>query len=84
MSGAVANQCRVLGYCRVSTQEQAASGLSLAAQRRRLDAYCHAHELTLLRVEEDAGISARKTTNRPALQRALKALKKARRMGSWP
>ncbi len=81
MSGPVANECRVIGYCRVSTEEQAASGVSLAAQRRRLDAHCHAHELTLVWVEEDAGISARKTTNRPALQRTLQALRRGEANG---
>lgn len=66
----------VVGYVRVSTFEQADRGVSLAAQRQRLSAYCEAHGLALLRVEEDAGVSARRTSNRPALQRALKALAK--------
>ncbi len=66
----------VIGYCRVSTTEQAETGISLDAQRHRLKAYCDAHGLTLARVEEDRGISARRTTNRPALQRALQALRK--------
>lgn len=66
----------VVGYLRVSTTEQADKGVSLDAQRTRLRAYCAAHGLALLRVEEDAGVSARKTSNRPALQRALKALAK--------
>ncbi len=66
----------VIGYCRVSSADQATSGISLDAQRHRLQAYCAAHGLTLARVEEDAGISARKTTNRPALQRALVALRR--------
>ncbi len=65
---------RFIAYVRVSTGEQAASGLSLAAQRRRLTAYVAAHGLTLADVAEDAGISARRTNNRPALQRALSAL----------
>jgi DNA invertase Pin-like site-specific DNA recombinase len=64
----------VVGYIRVSSEEQAATGVSLDAQRHRIAAYCTAHGLTLLRVEADAGISARRTTNRPALQRALGAL----------
>ncbi len=66
----------VIGYARVSTEDQAGNGVSLDAQRHRLEAYCAAHGLTLARVEEDAGISARKTTNRPALQRALVALRR--------
>ena len=64
---------RVIVYCRVSSQEQADRGISLVAQRRRLEAYCAAHGLRVAGVQEDAGISARKTTNRPALQAALVA-----------
>ena len=71
----------VVGYVRVSTSDQADKGVSLAAQRQRLKAYCEAHGLALLRVEEDAGLSARRTTNRPALQRALKALAKGEASG---
>ncbi len=71
----------VIGYCRVSTTEQAESGISLDAQGHRLAAYCAAHGLVLARVEEDAGISARRTTNRPALQRALQALKRGKVSG---
>ena len=71
----------VIGYVRVSSQDQADGGISLDAQRHRLEAYCAAHALTLASVEEDAGISARRTTNRPALQRALKALKRGEAAG---
>ncbi|MHC4136110.1 MAG: recombinase family protein [Planctomycetota bacterium] len=71
----------VIGYVRVSSQDQADGGISLDAQRHRLEAYCAAHDLVLARVEEDAGISARKTTNRPALQRALQALKSGEASG---
>ena len=71
----------VIGYCRVSSEDQAANGISLDAQRHRLQAYCDAHSLTLARVEEDAGISAKRTTNRPALQRALQALRKGEAAG---
>ncbi len=71
----------VIGYCRVSTADQAETGISLDAQRHRLKAYCAAHGLVLLRVEEDRGISARRTTNRPALQRALQALRKGEAVG---
>jgi DNA invertase Pin-like site-specific DNA recombinase len=71
----------VIGYIRVSTTEQADKGVSLDAQRHRLEAYCAAHGLSLLRVEEDAGVSAKRTSNRPALQRALKALGKGEASG---
>ncbi len=65
----------VIGYCRVSTEDQAGNGVSLDSQRHRIEAYCTAHGLVLARVEQDAGISAKKTTNRPGLQRALSALR---------
>jgi DNA invertase Pin-like site-specific DNA recombinase len=71
----------VIGYARVSTEDQASGGVSLDAQRRRLRAYCDAHGLTLARIEEDAGFSARKTTNRPAFQRALEAMRKGEASG---
>jgi DNA invertase Pin-like site-specific DNA recombinase len=71
----------VVGYVRVSTTEQADKGVSLDAQRTRLDAYCEAHGLALVRIEEDAGVSARRTTNRPALQRALRSLAKGEASG---
>ena len=66
---------RAIAYVRVSTDEQATSGVSLSAQESKLRAYCEALEITLVRVEIDAGISA-STLNRPALQRALAALKR--------
>lgn len=37
---------RVVGYIRVSTDMQALEGISLDAQRARLQAYCTAQELT--------------------------------------
>lgn len=64
---------RVIAYCRVSTDEQASSGVSLQAQEAKLRAYCLAMDLELVRVESDAGASA-KTLDRPALQRALASL----------
>jgi len=67
---------RVLGYVRVSTEDQSANGVSLDAQRHRLTAYAAAHGLELVGIEADEGISAKKTSNRPALQRALARLKR--------
>ncbi len=77
----LSNGSTVIGYVRVSTEDQAQGGVSIEAQRRRIEAYCAAHGLVLARVEEDAGISARKTTNRPALQRALAALREGEAFG---
>lgn len=59
-------------YIRVSTEEQARHGLSLADQRAALEAYAKAHCLSVVGVYEDAGISARKPyKKRPALLRLL-------------
>jgi DNA invertase Pin-like site-specific DNA recombinase len=61
---------RVVGYIRVSTDMQAQEGVSLEAQRARLQAYCTAQELTLIEVITDEGQSA-KTLDRPGLRQAL-------------
>ena len=68
---------RVIGYVRVSTDQQADGGVSLAAQRAKLAAYCVALDLELVGIEEDAGLSA-KTLARPGLQRALGAMRDGR------
>jgi len=65
---------RLVLYCRVSTEEQATEGVSLAAQRARGEAYAKLYGHELVAVEEDAGISA-KSLRRPGLRRALKALR---------
>jgi site-specific DNA recombinase len=61
---------RVIGYVRVSTEEQATDGVSLAAQREKLQGYAKLYDLELVAVIEDAGQSG-KTLNRPGLQQAL-------------
>jgi DNA invertase Pin-like site-specific DNA recombinase len=64
---------RVVGYVRVSTEHQADGGVSLDAQRAKLEAYAVAMDLDLVALVEDAGVSA-KTLNRPGLRRALAML----------
>ena len=71
---------KVVAYIRVSTEGQAEGGVSLDAQRAKLEAYCTAMDLELVAVEVDAGVSA-KTLRRPALQRALAALEAGRADG---
>jgi site-specific DNA recombinase len=66
---------KVIGYTRVSTDEQADKGLSLAAQRSKVEAYCALYDLDLLELIEDAGQSG-KTLKRDGLQRALTMLRK--------
>ena len=63
----------VVGYARVSSEEQAKEGHSLAAQRESIKAYCVAHRVEHLQTLSDDGISGGKT-NRSALQRCLKLL----------
>lgn len=70
----IATSKRLVGYVRVSTEEQANSGLSLAEQRRQLRAYCDLYGLELVAVYEDAGVSAA-TLEREGLQSALAAMK---------
>lgn len=48
----------VIGYCRVSTEDQAESGHSLGQQRELLQAYCALHGHRLIDTIVDEGISA--------------------------
>jgi DNA invertase Pin-like site-specific DNA recombinase len=63
----------VLGYVRVSTDEQADSGLGLDAQRGAIEAECGRKGWELVAIHEDAGYSA-KNLRRPAMTTALDAL----------
>lgn len=64
---------RVICYTRVSTGEQADSGLGLAAQRAKLQAEASHRGWSDVIWIEDAGASA-KTLDRPGLTRALELL----------
>jgi len=66
---------KAIGYVRVSTEEQAESGLSLAHQRAKIEAYSLAMDLELVAVIEDAGKSA-KNMNRPGLIQALEMIRR--------
>lgn len=61
---------RVLGYIRVSTGEQAASGAGLMAQQAAIEAECAQRGHALVNVWSDAGWSAA-TLDRPAIAGAL-------------
>lgn len=65
-----------IGYCRVSTVDQAVDGVSLDAQRARIVAWCAARESPLdpSDVYTDAGISGKRADNRPGLSAALDAV----------
>ena len=55
---------KAVAYIRVSTEEQAREGVSLAAQRERITAYAALKGLTIVEFIEDAGVSAGKPLSR--------------------
>jgi site-specific DNA recombinase len=62
---------QAIGYIRVSTEGQAADGVSLDAQEAKIRAWCAANDYELAGIHVDAGISGSKASNRPALHSAL-------------
>lgn len=62
----------IFGYCRVSSDEQAAHGISIQAQRDILNGYA-AMSQSEIKIFEDAGFSG-KNTQRPALRQLLAEL----------
>jgi site-specific DNA recombinase len=70
---------RAVGYTRVSSLEQAESGISLAAQEARIRAYCTMQGWECVEVVSDDGYSG-KDLKRPGIQRVLdEARKRGRR-----
>lgn len=68
---------KAIGYVRVSTEEQAAGGVSLAAQYEAITAYCSMRGFDLVRVVKDPGVSAGKPlADRPGGARLVKHLKR--------
>jgi DNA invertase Pin-like site-specific DNA recombinase len=64
---------RAVGYIRVSTDMQAAEGLSLEAQHAAIEGYCMLHGLKLIRICKDIISGSR--AQRPGLQDALDMLR---------
>ena len=64
---------RAIGYIRVSTEEQASGGGSLATQESKLRAYAALYGIELIDIIVDAGVSA-KSLDRPGIQEALARL----------
>ena len=64
-----------IGYIRVSTLNQAEEGVSLEAQRRKIEAYCDLHDMRLTEVTEDAGISGKSVSGRPGIQMVIDRVK---------
>ena len=68
---------RVVCYIRVSTEEQKLHGISLDAQRDKLQEYADKHHLKIVGWYCDEGVSGRKLIRkRPELQRMLKDAQK--------
>jgi len=65
---------RTVAYIRVSTEDQATSGVSLDAQEARIAAYAIAMGFSISEVIQDAGISA-KTLQRPGIARILEGVR---------
>ncbi len=68
---------QAIGYVRVSTDQQATEGVSLDAQAARIRAYCELNDLDLAATYVDAGLSGKRSDNRPQLQAALDHATKA-------
>ena len=63
-------------YIRVSTEDQAREGFSLAEQEEKLRQLCNYKNFEIFKVYKDAGISAKDMKNRPAFQEMLEDMKK--------
>jgi len=61
-----------IGYIRVSTDKQVDHGVSLAAQVEKIEAYCALHDIELLDILEDKGLSGKSVVGRPAMKRLIK------------
>jgi DNA invertase Pin-like site-specific DNA recombinase len=70
---------KVVGYIRVSTDEQGANGAGPDAQRAAIEAECERRGWQLVRIEQD--VLSGRTLHRPGLQRALEACRTDRVAG---
>lgn len=64
---------RVIGYVRVSTEEQAREGVSTSIQPEKIRAYAALHDLQLSEIVTDDGFSG-KSLDRPGLRKVLDKL----------
>lgn len=65
--------CDVVGYARVSTEEQARDGHSLAAQRAIIEEYCQHNGLVMVHFVTDEGETGT-TLDRPGLRRVFELM----------
>jgi site-specific DNA recombinase len=68
----IANTTKAVGCVRINTEGQATEGISLDAQRDRIEAWCRANGYDLVALHVDAGLSGKRADNRPSLQAALR------------
>ncbi|MFO0579916.1 MAG: recombinase family protein [Polyangia bacterium] len=71
---------KVVGYCRVSTEQQAEGGISLDAQRHQIINYCNRSDLDLIDVIVDGGQSG-KDLDRPGFKKVIEILESGRAYG---
>ena len=64
---------RAIGYIRVSTAEQGASGLGLESQKAAIVSYCHQRGIELIEIVTEVG-SGKNTAGRPLLCSTLSRL----------
>lgn len=62
------------GYTRVSTNMQKEDGISLDTQATKIKEYCNYKKLDLVKIYQDAGLSAKDMTNRPSLLELLRGI----------
>jgi len=69
---------RVIGYIRVSTLEQKDEGVSLAAQGQKIEHYTAMHDLDLVEVLADEGLSAKAVDHRPGATKVHDLVRKGK------
>lgn len=62
---------QAIGYCRVSTDAQVHDGISLEAQRARIEQWAQANDYQLIAVHADNGTSGKSIRNRPEAEQAI-------------
>jgi site-specific DNA recombinase len=69
---------KVIGYVRVSTEEQARGGVSLDMQRAKIRAYADLEDMELVEILADEGISGCSIKIRPGIQQVLQMVREKR------
>lgn len=70
----MSEKAKVIGYIRVSTEEQAREGFSLDNQRKNIAEFCNYKGWELLDIFADEGISGAGMNERIGLLKALKLI----------